>query len=193
MTEEKGLDAASADKIGEYVKHKGMSCTRVRFSGPRLTMYVILGGPELLERLQSDALLMSNARAKSGIEEMATLFTYLDAYGVIDKASVLRLSSHTVCSFYSNSSRSTSPSRAASTTTPASSTRPSQRRPHHPGSRPPPPPPLPPPLLLPQLRKRRAKSPLRKTTKRRWTSRLSEYPGLVANTCRFSKRGLSRP
>lgn len=23
MTEEKGLDAASADKIGEYVKHKG--------------------------------------------------------------------------------------------------------------------------------------------------------------------------
>ena len=25
MTEEKGLDAAVADKIGEYVKHKGTS------------------------------------------------------------------------------------------------------------------------------------------------------------------------
>ena len=38
-----------------------------------------------MERLKSDAVLMANARAKSGIEEMGTLFTYLDAYGVIDK------------------------------------------------------------------------------------------------------------
>ena len=47
----------------------------------------IAGGPELLERLRSDTLLIANARAKSGIEEMGTLFTYLDAYGVIDKVS----------------------------------------------------------------------------------------------------------
>ncbi len=34
MTEEKGLDPVSADKIGEYVKHKGM--TRKLFLAPPL-------------------------------------------------------------------------------------------------------------------------------------------------------------
>ncbi|KAJ7157316.1 hypothetical protein C8R46DRAFT_1004259 [Mycena filopes] len=67
MTEEKGLDPAVADKIGEYVKHKG--------------------GPSLLEQLSADEALMANASAKQGITEMGLLFTYLRAYGVIDKLS----------------------------------------------------------------------------------------------------------
>ncbi|KAI0333986.1 histidyl-tRNA synthetase [Cubamyces sp. BRFM 1775] len=67
MTEEKGLDPAAADKIGEYVKHKG--------------------GPELLDILRADEALMANANAKAGIEEMGLLFTYLHAYRVTDKLS----------------------------------------------------------------------------------------------------------
>ena len=65
MTEEKGLDSAVADKIGEYVKHKG--------------------GPALLDLLQSDAALMANTSAKTGIEEMGLLFKYLEAYNVVEK------------------------------------------------------------------------------------------------------------
>lgn len=65
MTEEKGLDAAVADKIGEYVKHKG--------------------GPSLLDTLVADSTLMANKRAKEGIDEMGILFKYLDAYQVVDK------------------------------------------------------------------------------------------------------------
>ncbi|EMD42286.1 hypothetical protein CERSUDRAFT_110813 [Gelatoporia subvermispora B] len=67
MMEEKGLDPAVADRIGEYVKHKG--------------------GPELLEQLKADASLMGNASAKHGIEEMDILFTFLKSYKVIDKIS----------------------------------------------------------------------------------------------------------
>ncbi|KAE9407866.1 histidyl-tRNA synthetase [Gymnopus androsaceus JB14] len=67
MTEEKGLDSAIADKIGEYVKHKG--------------------GPELLEQLLADSALSSNPSAKQGLEDMGLLFTYLSAYGVISKIS----------------------------------------------------------------------------------------------------------
>ncbi|KAL0581333.1 Cytoplasmic and mitochondrial histidine tRNA synthetase [Marasmius crinis-equi] len=67
MTEEKGLDPAVADRIGEYVKHKG--------------------GRNLIEQLRADTTLTANARAKEGIEEMGILFTLLDAYGVTDKVS----------------------------------------------------------------------------------------------------------
>ncbi|KAI0652587.1 histidyl-tRNA synthetase [Trametes meyenii] len=67
MTEEKGLDPASADKIGEYVKHKG--------------------GLELLDTLKADAALLANANAKAGIDEMAILFMYLKSYNVLDKIS----------------------------------------------------------------------------------------------------------
>ncbi|OCH95702.1 histidyl-tRNA synthetase [Obba rivulosa] len=67
MTEEKGLDPAAADKIGEYVKHKG--------------------GPELLEQLKADEALMANASAKHGIEEMGILFALLKSYKVLDKIS----------------------------------------------------------------------------------------------------------
>ncbi|KAH9830438.1 histidyl-tRNA synthetase [Rhodofomes roseus] len=67
MTETKGLDPAVADRIGEYVKHKG--------------------GPELLETLKADAALMANPSAKAGIEEMAILFGYLKSYKVVDRLS----------------------------------------------------------------------------------------------------------
>ncbi|KAK0185165.1 hypothetical protein F5146DRAFT_1071660 [Armillaria mellea] len=67
MTEEKDLDPGVADKIGEYVKHKG--------------------GPELLDILTSDATLMANKSAKEGVEDMALLFTFLKAYQVLDKIS----------------------------------------------------------------------------------------------------------
>ncbi|KAJ7697546.1 histidyl-tRNA synthetase [Mycena metata] len=67
MTNEKGLDPAIADKIGEYVKHKG--------------------GPSLLEQLSADEVLMANVNAKQGITEMGLLFTYFRVYGVIDKLS----------------------------------------------------------------------------------------------------------
>ncbi|KAJ6601111.1 hypothetical protein DFH09DRAFT_1126889 [Mycena vulgaris] len=67
MTAEKGLDEAIADKIGEYVKHKG--------------------GPSLLEQLVADETLMANANAKQGITDMGLLFTYLRVYGVLDKIS----------------------------------------------------------------------------------------------------------
>lgn len=67
MVETKGLDPAVADKIGEYVKHKG--------------------GPELLEKLKADAALTANPCAKVGIEEMGLLFSYLKSYKVLDRLS----------------------------------------------------------------------------------------------------------
>ncbi|KAF8830393.1 hypothetical protein HHX47_DHR2000399 [Lentinula edodes] len=67
MTEEKGLDPSVADKIGEYVKHKG--------------------GPELLAKLLADSALSANPSAKQGLDDMGLLFTYLSAYNVIDKIS----------------------------------------------------------------------------------------------------------
>jgi len=67
MTEEKGLDSTSADKIGEYVKHKG--------------------GRPLLDQLLTDATLTANAKAKKGLDEMVILFTFLDAYKITDKIS----------------------------------------------------------------------------------------------------------
>jgi len=67
MTEEKGLDAAVADRIGEYVKHKG--------------------GAALLETLLADAGLTANKTAKAGLDEMAVLFRLLKAYQIADKIS----------------------------------------------------------------------------------------------------------
>ncbi|KAG6839852.1 hypothetical protein C0991_011062 [Blastosporella zonata] len=67
MTEEKGLDGAVADKIGEYVKLKG--------------------GPELLEKLKVDATLTANTSASQGLADMAILFGLLEAYKVLDKFS----------------------------------------------------------------------------------------------------------
>ncbi|KIM31972.1 hypothetical protein M408DRAFT_327352 [Serendipita vermifera MAFF 305830] len=67
MTEEKGLDPAVADKIGEYVKLKG--------------------GVDLLEKLKADATFTSNALAVDGIKEMELLFQYLEAYNVMPRIS----------------------------------------------------------------------------------------------------------
>lgn len=67
MTEEKGLDPAVADRIGEYVKHKG--------------------GPSLLDQLTADATFMANENAKQGVADMALLFKLLRAYNVLDRIS----------------------------------------------------------------------------------------------------------
>jgi histidyl-tRNA synthetase len=67
MTEDKGLDGAVADKIGEYVQLKGSR--------------------ELLEKLQADSTLMANEFAKKGIDDMALLFDYLEAFDVLSKVS----------------------------------------------------------------------------------------------------------
>ena len=67
MTEEKGLDGAVADKIGEYVELKGSK--------------------DLLEKLAADALLMADKVASEGIKEMKILFGYLDAFEVTDRIS----------------------------------------------------------------------------------------------------------
>ena len=65
MTEEKGLDGAIADRIGEYVKRKG--------------------GPELFDQLKADTTLTANKNAKEGLADMGTLFTLLRAYKVLDR------------------------------------------------------------------------------------------------------------
>lgn len=82
MTETKGLDGTVADKIGEYVKHKGMN---LFLSSTSTFLHCSLGGPELLDILRNDAALMANPSAKLGIEEMTNLFSYLEAYNIVDK------------------------------------------------------------------------------------------------------------
>jgi histidyl-tRNA synthetase len=68
MTEEKGLDPAVADKIGEYVNFKGSR--------------------DLLEKLASDPVLTADESAKKGIEDMKLLFNYLEAFDVLDSISL---------------------------------------------------------------------------------------------------------
>src|ERR1700712_176041 len=68
MTEEKGLDPAVADKIGEYVNFKGSR--------------------DLLEKLAADPVLTADESAKKGIEDMKLLFNYLEAFGVLDSISL---------------------------------------------------------------------------------------------------------
>ena len=67
MVEEKGLAEDVADKIGEYVKHKG--------------------GREVVNLLKADEKLAADPTAKKGIDDMELLFTYLDAFGVADRVS----------------------------------------------------------------------------------------------------------
>lgn len=67
MVEEKNLPAEVADKIGEYVKHKG--------------------GRDLLEMLKKDEVLMANVNAAAGLKDMETLFDYLEVFDVMDKMS----------------------------------------------------------------------------------------------------------
>ncbi|KAJ9615795.1 Cytoplasmic and mitochondrial histidine tRNA synthetase [Cladophialophora chaetospira] len=67
MVEQKGLEEAVADKIQTYVTRKG--------------------GKELLEELKKDEALMSNTKAKTGIEEMGLLMRYLQRWKALDKIS----------------------------------------------------------------------------------------------------------
>ncbi|KAI0066522.1 histidyl-tRNA synthetase [Artomyces pyxidatus] len=67
MTDEKGLDPTVADKIGEYVKHKG--------------------GRALLDQLLADPALTANANAKQGLDEIGILFSFLESYRILDKIS----------------------------------------------------------------------------------------------------------
>src|SRR5438045_1676752 len=68
MVEDKGLDPAVADRIGEYVKLKG--------------------GREIVTRLQEMPEVNANASAKQGLEEMALLCNYLDIFGVLTALSI---------------------------------------------------------------------------------------------------------
>ncbi|KOS18732.1 Histidine--tRNA ligase [Escovopsis weberi] len=67
MTEEKGLDEEIADRIGEWVVHKGKH--------------------DLLEKLRADEKLSANESMKQGIEDIGLLFEYLEAFGALDKVS----------------------------------------------------------------------------------------------------------
>jgi histidyl-tRNA synthetase len=84
MTDEKGLDPTSADKIGEYVKHKGAQLFEGSSASANL-LIVWIGGRPLLDPLLADATLTANAKAKQGLDEMVILFTFLDAYKITDK------------------------------------------------------------------------------------------------------------
>jgi histidyl-tRNA synthetase len=67
MVETKGLDPEVADRIENYVIRKG--------------------GRDLLNDLKNDQALMSNKKAKLGIDEMELLMNYLDAWGCLDRIS----------------------------------------------------------------------------------------------------------
>ncbi|EKV07138.1 Histidyl-tRNA synthetase, mitochondrial [Penicillium digitatum] len=67
MVDEKGLDPEVADRIEKYVMNKGSR--------------------ELLDSLLTDETLNANASAKAGLEEMAMMMDYLEAFGVLDKIS----------------------------------------------------------------------------------------------------------
>lgn len=67
MIDEKGLDAAAADRIGEYVK--------------------LNGGPELVDALLADAGIAANPSAKKGLEDMAKLLEYCKIYNCLDNVS----------------------------------------------------------------------------------------------------------
>ncbi|KAK6619657.1 Histidine--tRNA ligase, cytoplasmic [Polyplax serrata] len=65
MTEEKDLDPAVADRIGEYIIHSG--------------------GSELVEKLMQDEKLMKSKSAVSGLEGMKLFLKYCELYGVKDR------------------------------------------------------------------------------------------------------------
>ena len=68
MTEEKGLDAEVANRIGEYVVQKG--------------------NRDLLDTLRKDEKLSSNESAAAGLADMNLLFTYLQTFSVLDHVSL---------------------------------------------------------------------------------------------------------
>ncbi|KAJ4009027.1 Cytoplasmic and mitochondrial histidine tRNA synthetase [Fusarium irregulare] len=67
MTEDKGLDGEVADRIGEWV--------------------VLKGKQDLLQKLQSTESLAANASMKQGMDDLALLFEYLEAFNCLDRVS----------------------------------------------------------------------------------------------------------
>ncbi|PVD34974.1 hypothetical protein C0Q70_06255 [Pomacea canaliculata] len=65
MVDEKGLDPASADKIGEYVRFQG--------------------GVEVVEMLMKDEALQKQPSAVEALKDMHLLLKYCELYGVLDK------------------------------------------------------------------------------------------------------------
>lgn len=67
MTEDKGLAADVADRIGEWVVHRGKR--------------------ELLAKLRADEKLAANESMKQGMDDLDLLFTYLEYFGCLDQVS----------------------------------------------------------------------------------------------------------
>ncbi|KAF7549390.1 hypothetical protein G7Z17_g6411 [Cylindrodendrum hubeiense] len=67
MTVEKGLDEEVADRIGEWV--------------------VLKGKQDLLEKLRNDEKLSANESMKKGMDDLALLFEYLEAFNALDHVS----------------------------------------------------------------------------------------------------------
>jgi histidyl-tRNA synthetase len=67
MVQEKGLDPEVADKIEEFVSLKG--------------------GKELVDQLLNHPVLSTNATAVEGLQDMKTLFEYLEIFKVMEKVS----------------------------------------------------------------------------------------------------------
>lgn len=65
MTQEKGLPEDVADRIGEWV--------------------VLKGKKDILEKLRADEKIMANETMKQGIADFDVLFTYLEAFNVLDR------------------------------------------------------------------------------------------------------------
>lgn len=65
MVEEKGLTEEVADKIWEFVQRKG--------------------GKDVLDALRKDERVMANESLAKGLEDIEILFTYLEAFGVLDQ------------------------------------------------------------------------------------------------------------
>lgn len=90
MTVEKGLDEAIADRIGVYVKRKGGHSLGKKLGegqdGDKQDGST-LDAETLLKELQADAAMTANETAAAGLEDMSLLFTYLKAFGVLDKLS----------------------------------------------------------------------------------------------------------
>ena len=65
MVLEKGLEPSIADKIGEYVKHKG--------------------GMDLVKKLTADEALINNKSAKAALEDMKLLLHYVELFGIKER------------------------------------------------------------------------------------------------------------
>lgn len=93
MTEEKDLDPAVADRIGEYIIHTGVvpiitdtqEDSQIRINSNKWLSFVIVGGSELVEKLMQDEKLMKSKSAVSGLEGMKLFLKYCELYGVKDR------------------------------------------------------------------------------------------------------------